>query len=51
MDYILLPSYVGYDNAHYLTDVRGNYLQKAKYPVLAKFTGQEKTNQIKITRL
>ena len=31
MDYILLPSYVGYDNEHYLPDVRGNYLQKAKY--------------------
>ena len=31
MDYILLPSYVGYDNEHYLPDVRGHYLQKAKY--------------------
>jgi serine/threonine-protein kinase len=31
LDYILLPSYVGYDNEHYLPDVRGNYLQKAKY--------------------
>lgn len=31
MDNILLPSYVGYDNEHYLPDVRGNYLQKAKY--------------------
>ena len=31
MDYIVLPSYVGYDNEHYLPDVRGNYLQKAKY--------------------
>ena len=31
MDYILLPSYVGYDNEHYLPDVRGNYLQKAKF--------------------
>ncbi|MBC8311237.1 MAG: PASTA domain-containing protein [Candidatus Marinimicrobia bacterium] len=31
MDYIALPSYVGYDNEHYLPDVRGNYLQKAKY--------------------
>ena len=31
MDYIALPSYVGYDNEHYLPDIRGNYLQKAKY--------------------
>jgi|TARA_B110000438_G_scaffold257418_1_gene265495 beta-lactam-binding protein with PASTA domain len=31
MDYIILPNYVGYDNEHYLPDVRGNYLQKAKY--------------------
>jgi len=31
MDYIILPSYVGYDNEHYLPDVRGNYLQRAKY--------------------
>jgi serine/threonine-protein kinase len=31
MDYIALPSYVGYNNEHYLPDVRGNYLQKAKY--------------------
>ena len=31
MDFILLPSYVGYDNEHYLPDVRGNYLQKAKF--------------------
>jgi|TARA_B110000467_G_scaffold23696_1_gene21174 beta-lactam-binding protein with PASTA domain len=31
LDYIALPSYVGYDNEHYLPDVRGNYLQKAQY--------------------
>ncbi len=31
MDYIILPSYVGYDNEHYLPDVRGKYIQKAKY--------------------
>jgi beta-lactam-binding protein with PASTA domain len=31
MDYIALPSYVGYGNEHYLPDLRGNYLQKAKY--------------------
>ena len=31
MDYIILPTYVGYDNEHYLPDLRGNYLQKAKY--------------------
>jgi len=31
LDYILLPSYVGYDNEHYLPDVRGYYSQKANY--------------------
>ena len=31
LDYIVLPSYVGYDNEHYLPDVRGDYLQKARY--------------------
>jgi len=31
IDYIILPSYVGYNNEHYLPDVRGDYLQKAKY--------------------
>jgi len=31
MDYVILPNYVGYDNEHYLPDVRGSYLQKAKY--------------------
>ena len=29
LDYILLPNYVGYDNEHYLPDVRGIYLEKA----------------------
>jgi beta-lactam-binding protein with PASTA domain len=31
MDYVILPNYVGYNNEHYLPDVRGSYLQKAKY--------------------
>ena len=31
MEFVVLPAYVGYDNEHYLPDVRGNYLQKAKY--------------------
>ena len=31
MDLIILPNYVGYDNEHYLPDIRGNYLQKGKY--------------------
>jgi len=31
MDYIILPSYVGYNNEHYLPDMRGEYLEKANY--------------------
>ena len=31
LDYIILPNYVGYNNEHYLPDVRGEYLEKAKY--------------------
>ena len=31
LDYFLLPNYVGYDNEHYLPDVRGEYLEKAAY--------------------
>ena len=31
LDYILLPNYVGYNNEHYLPDVRGEYLEKATY--------------------
>ena len=31
LDYIILPNYVGYNNAHYLPDVRGEYLEKATY--------------------
>ncbi len=30
-DYIVLPMYVGYDNEHYLPDVRGHYLDSASY--------------------
>ena len=30
-DYIILPNYVGYNNEHYLPDVRGEYLEKATY--------------------
>ena len=31
LDYIILPNYVGYNNEHYLPDVRGEYLEKAAY--------------------
>ena len=31
LDYFILPNYVGYNNAHYLPDVRGEYLEKATY--------------------
>ncbi len=35
LDYIILPNYVGYDNEHYLPDVRGHYLEKASYQLRA----------------
>ena len=31
LDYLILPNYVGYNNEHYLPDVRGEYLEKATY--------------------
>ncbi|MBC8255803.1 MAG: PASTA domain-containing protein [Candidatus Marinimicrobia bacterium] len=31
LDYIILPNYVGYNNEHYLPDVRGEYREKAAY--------------------
>ena len=31
LDYIVLPNYVGYNNEHYLPDLRGQYLEKAIY--------------------
>ena len=31
LDYLILPNYVGYNNEHYLPDVRGEYLEKAIY--------------------
>ena len=31
LDYFILPNYVGYNNEHYLPDVRGEYLEKATY--------------------
>ena len=31
LDYFILPNYVGYNNEHYLPDVRGEYLEKAIY--------------------
>jgi len=31
MDYIILPSYVGYNDEHYLPDVRGKFVEKANY--------------------
>ena len=35
LDYIILPNYVGYNNEHYLPDVRGDYLEKASYQLRA----------------
>ena len=29
LDYIILPNYVGYNNEHYLPDIRGEYQEKA----------------------
>ncbi len=31
MDYLLLPSYVGYNKEHYLPDIRGQFVEKANY--------------------
>ena len=31
LDYVILPNYVGYNNEHYLPDIRGEYLEKAIY--------------------
>ena len=31
MDYVILPSYVGYNNEHYLPDIRGEFIDKANY--------------------
>ena len=31
MDYLLLPSYVGYNKEHYLPDIRGEFVEKANY--------------------
>ena len=31
IDYVILPSYVGYNNEHYLTDIRGEFAEKAIY--------------------
>jgi len=31
LDYIILPNYVGYNNEHYLPDVRNEYREKAVY--------------------
>ena len=31
LDYFILPNYVGYNNEHYLPDIRGEYLEKATY--------------------
>ena len=31
LDYIIIPNYVGYNNEHYLPDVRGEYVEKASY--------------------
>ena len=34
LDYIILPNYVGYNNEHYLPDVRGEYLEKATHQLV-----------------
>ena len=31
MDYVILPSYVGFNNEHYLPDIRGEYVEKANH--------------------
>jgi len=31
IDYVILPSYVGYNNEHYLPDIRGEFAEKAVY--------------------
>ena len=31
LDYVILPNYVGYNNEHYLPDLRGEYVEKADY--------------------
>ena len=35
LDYIILPNYVGYNNEHYLPDVRSEYVEKASYKLRA----------------
>ena len=35
LDYIILPNYVGYNNEHYIPDIRGEYLEKATYQLFA----------------
>ena len=35
MDYFILPSYVGYNNEHYLPDIRGRHVQQAKYELVS----------------
>ena len=35
LDYIILPNYVGYNNEHYLPDVRSEYREKAVYHLRA----------------
>ena len=47
MDLVMLPTYVGYDNEHYLPDVRGYYLQKAKLLILVKFIMLKKIEMIR----
>ena len=31
MDNVILPGYVGYNNEHYLPDIRGEFVEKANY--------------------
>ena len=35
LDYLILPSYVGYNNEHYLPDLRGEYLEKGNYHLIS----------------
>ena len=56
LDYFILPNYVGYNNEHYLPDVRGEYLEKATYklrslrfnikPILIPYSGSHTSGTV-----
>ena len=35
LDFIFLPAYVGFNNEHYLPDVRGDYVEKANHTLIS----------------